>query len=173
MTYKPLENGIQKNKIVPSEIDTKYRKQVIQGYVNDFGAAILGNVSGHAGLFSTANDLAIIFQMLLQKGFYADRQYFLPSTIKTFTTPPFHTSHRGLGFDTGNKSSACSMSSNQSFGHTGFTGCIVWADPQYNFIYIFLSNRTFPDAENKEINNYKIRQQVQSLLYHSFIQVAK
>jgi CubicO group peptidase (beta-lactamase class C family) len=148
---------------------------LVQGYVHDLGAAVLGGIGGHAGLFGNANDLAMFFQMLLQKGTYAGVKYFEPETIEKFTTPPFPgTNRRALGFDTSNGGGpACSLASNESFGHTGFTGCMVWADPKYDFVYVFLSNRVYPVAENDKINELLVRTKVQSLFYQSFLQFAK
>ena len=169
--YNPIQNGFSEKKTPPTEYDMSFRKNLVQGYVHDYGAAVYGGLGGHAGLFSSANDLAKLFQMLLQNGEYAGQNYLKASTIKFFTTKPFSNSRRCIGFDGTNGSGsgpACGLSSYESYGHTGFTGCIVWADPRYNFIYIFLSNRIYPDIENKILIDENIRAKVQSLLYQSF-----
>lgn len=171
--YKPIDKGFPKQKIIPSEIDISYRKQVIHGFVNDVGASVMGNISGHAGLFSNANDLAKIFQMLLQKGTYGDYNFLTPQTVETFLTTPFNDNHRAIGFDTGKSNSCSDLASKNSFGHTGFTGCLAWADPDYNLIFIFLSNRTFPNSKNNLINKLSIRQRIQTLVYQSIIKPAK
>lgn len=170
--YNPLDNGFDKNQIPPTEYDFKFRKQLVQGYVHDYGAAIFGGVSGHAGLFSSANDLGKLLQMYLQGGEYAGKQYIKTSTLELFTKQPFHANRRAIGFDAtdGNgEGPACRLSSAKSFGHTGFTGCMVWVDPQYDFVFVFLSNRIYPDIENKKINEKNIREIVQSLFYQSFL----
>ncbi len=172
LTYKPLENGIPLNNIPPTEYDIRFRKQLVQGYVHDYGAAILGGVGGHAGLFADANDLAKLFQMYLSGGSYAGQQYLSSQTLNLFTTKPFSNSRRALGFDSTNgkgEGPACSLTSAKSFGHTGFTGCMVWADPKYDFIYIFLSNRVYPSIDNQRINDLNVREKVQSIFYQSFL----
>lgn len=174
--YNPVENGFSEYRIPPTEYDFKFRKELVQGYVHDYGAAIFGGVGGHAGLFASSNDLAKLLQMFLQKGEYANVKYLEPRTIELFTKKPFHTNRRALGFDAtdGNgKGPACSLSSSKSYGHTGFTGCMVWVDPHYDFIYIFLSNRIYPDIENMKIVEENVRETVQSLLYQSFLTYAK
>ena len=174
--YNPLLHGIKKEQIAPTEYDYKFRKQLIQGFVHDYGAAVLGGVGGHAGIFSSANDLAKLLQMYLQDGVYGGIRYFNKNTVKYFATKPFYNSRRALGFDSTNgngEGPACSLASYQSFGHTGFTGCMVWVDPKYNFIYIFLSNRIYPSVENKRIVELNVREQVQSLFYQSFLYYSK
>jgi len=173
--YNPLKSGYKIEQIPPTEYDMKFRKKLVHGYVHDYGAAIFEGVGGHAGLFSNANDLAKISQMYLQNGEYAGVQYIKPETIKLFTKRHFYNNRRGLGFDAtdGNgEGPACSLTSAYSYGHTGFTGCIVWIDPQYDFIYIFLSNRIYPDIENNQINDENIREVVQSIFYKSFLYCA-
>ncbi len=167
--FNPL-HYFPKSQIAPTEQDTFFRNQLVQGYVHDYGAAMLGGVAGHAGLFSNANDLGKIFQMLLQQGYYADRRYFKPETIKLFTTKPFKNSHRALGFDSKDckeLSFAAPQASCNSFGHTGFTGTMVWVDPEYNFVYIFLSNRVYPTIKNYKINSMHVRTIIHSLFYQA------
>ncbi|OFX26734.1 MAG: hypothetical protein A2033_08990 [Bacteroidetes bacterium GWA2_31_9] len=158
----------------PTQFDADYRKQLIQGYVHDPGAAMIGGVAGHAGTFSNANDLAKLMQMLLQKGSYGGKKYFNPETIELFTKCQYCDidNRRGLGFDkpeqTGLKPSpVCRLASPNSFGHTGFTGTIAWADPDENLVYIFLSNRICPDQENKKLIKMNIREKIQEVIYNS------
>ncbi len=167
--YNPLER-FEKECIVPTENDVNYRKQLVQGYVHDYGAAMTGGVNGHAGLFSNANDLAKIMQMYLQKGTYGGKIYLQPETIELFTKQVFPKSknRRALGFDK-RGGIASNYVSDESFGHSGFTGTFVWADPEYDFVYIFLSNRICPDIENKKLLKMGTRTKVQSLLYESFL----
>ena len=156
--------------IPPTEYDTVFRKTLIQGYVHDQGAAMLGGVSGHAGLFSTAEELYKLAQLLLQKGVYEHKTYFSKETVETFTAYRFPQGdcRRGLGFDKPSRSGAspCSKyASSQSYGHSGFTGTFVWIDPQYDLVYIFLSNRVNPDASNAKITELGIRSALQDVVY--------
>lgn len=170
--YNPLKK-YPKNQIVPTENDTYYRHQLLQGYVQDRGAAILGGVAGHAGLFGSAPDIAKLMQMLLNQGIYGGRRFFQPNTINLFTSNPFLSikNRRGLGFDKpapiADKGYTCEEASKSSYGHTGFTGTMVWADPEYDMIYVFLSNRIHPDIRNNKISHLKVREKVQQALYHS------
>lgn len=143
--YLP-RNRFNKDKIVPTtENDNWFRNMLVQGYVNDPGAAMAGGVEGHAGLFANANDLAIYYQMLLNKGTYGGHQYFDSTTVKLFTSRQSKTSWRGLGFDRTNKTLPTDKRSEQAFGHSGYTGTYVWVDPKYNLVYICLTNRVYPD----------------------------
>lgn len=156
--------------IAPSEYDNYFRYQNIEGYVHDMGAAMFGGVSGHAGLFSTPNDLGVIFQMLLNGGIYNGKRYLQKSTVDLFTSKQSSISRRALGFDkpepNPSKGNPCSDNASlKTFGHQGFTGTCVWADPEYNLIFVFLSNRTYPSAENKLINRLNVREKAQSLIY--------
>ena len=172
ITYNPL-NKFSAFEIPPTENDKLFRKQLIQGYVHDQGAAMLGGVGGHAGLFSNATDLAALMQMLLNKGEYGGQRYLNAETIAEFTRCQFCASgnRRGLGFDKPemnyNKTGpTCKCVSGSSYGHTGFTGTIAWADPDRNIVYIFLCNRVYPDAENKRIQNLATRVEIQDAIYH-------
>ena len=168
--FNPLERFDLKD-ITPTENDTVFRKTLVHGYVHDQGAAMLGGVSGHAGLFSTANDLYGIANMLLNKGLYNNTRYLSEETVDLFTSYYFPTGdcRRGLGFDKparGNNKSPCSKhASPQSYGHSGFTGTFIWIDPEYDLVYIFLSNRINPDAENKKITEMNIRTNIQDVIY--------
>lgn len=169
-TYNPLHK-FEEDEIVPTENDTYYRKQVLQGYVHDMAAAMQGGVAGHAGLFSNAVDIAKMMQLYLNKGTYGDVQYFSSKTMDDFNTCYFcpDGNRRGIGFDKPQlkgESPTCGCASITSFGHTGFTGTMTWADPEKELIYVFLSNRTFPDsnAPNK-LAKENIREKVQQVIY--------
>lgn len=159
---------------VPTENETYFRRQLLRGYVHDEGAAMFGGVSGHAGLFSNAYDLAILYQMLLNGGIYMGNRYLKPETIKLFTSYNSDISRRGLGFDKPEKDNATrkepypsSLASPATFGHTGFTGIGVWADPEKNLIYIFLSNRVYNTRNNNLLGQMGIRGKVQDAIYRA------
>jgi len=167
--YLPLHKHDRSN-IAPTEEDDYFRKQRIQGHVHDMGAAMLGGVSGHAGLFSNAKELAVIYQMLLNGGSYGGTQYIQPETIKVFTTRYPESTRRGLGFDmkelNPNKSLNMSeLASDGTFGHLGFTGIAAFADPEENLVYILVSNRTYPDMNNYKFGKGEYRPRVQSQIY--------
>ncbi len=171
MTYRPLEK-YPAFEIVPTEDDKVFRKQSLQGYVHDQGAAMLGGVAGHAGLFSNANDLAKLMQMYLQYGTYGGVEYFDSVTVKEFTRCQYceDDNRRGIGFDKpqiDGSGPTCGCVSPLSFGHTGFTGTIAWADPYEEIVYIFLSNRVHPDAENRKLLSLSTRTRIQEVIYNS------
>ncbi|MBK8555747.1 MAG: serine hydrolase [Lewinellaceae bacterium] len=158
----------------PTEIDHYFRQQKLQGYVHDMGAAMLGGVSGHAGLFSDANDLAIVFQMLLNEGSYFGKTYLKPETVAKFTTHYPGSTRRGIGFDMKERDPKASLNmaaeaSDRSFGHLGFTGNAVWADPDADLIFIFLSNRTMPTMKNNKLINGDYRPRIQRMVYQSIV----
>lgn len=156
------------DRLIPTEYDRRYRSQTLQGYVHDPTAALMGGVSGNAGLFSTAEDLAIIGQMWLQQGQYGGKQWLSPQTVDLFTQR--QAGHRGLGFDKppheGEYLIAPSASPN-SFGHTGFTGTLIWMDPDEELVFIFLSNRVHPRANNWLLNQMNIRQRAHEVVYEA------
>ena len=159
-------------RIVPTEYDRVFRKQLLQGDVHDQGAAMLGGVAGHAGLFSNANDLGIFMQMLLNKGSYGGKKYFEPGTVDAYTQlqNPLNENRRGIGFDKPlieyeKGGPTCKSASRYSFGHSGFTGTYVWADPANGLIYVFLSNRIHPDAGNNKISKQNIRTRIHQYFY--------
>ncbi len=157
----------EREKIVPTEQDDYFRKTLLQGYVHDQGAALVDGVSGHAGLFASANDLAILNQVLLNGGKYGGIEYFKPETVDLFTSRQSGVSRRGLGFDRsdgGNYPSA--LASSGTYGHTGYTGTCVWVDPKNELIYIFLSNRVYPSVSNK-LNSLRIRPRIQDAIYEA------
>jgi beta-N-acetylhexosaminidase len=169
--FNPL-NRFQISDIAPTELDKDFRKQLVRGYVHDPGAAMLGGVSGHAGLFSNAYDLCKIMQMLLDDGYANGVQLLKPETVKLFTSRYNVSNRRGLGFDKPEtnptlQSPVSKYVSSDAFGHSGFTGTFVWADPKYNLVYIFLSNRVHPDAENKLLQQKDIRTRIQDVIYES------
>lgn len=157
-----------KSQIVPTEQDTYFRHTLLWGYVHDQGAAMAGGVAGHAGLFSNASDLAILYQMLLNKGTYGGQQYFKPETVELFTAKQSAVSRRGLGFDRYDKDSKdgypSKLASPETFGHTGYTGTAVWVDPRVNLVYIFLSNRVNPEVNNR-LSTLDIRPRIQDVVY--------
>jgi beta-glucosidase-like glycosyl hydrolase/CubicO group peptidase (beta-lactamase class C family) len=172
--YNPLKkNDI--NAIAPTEEDTYFRHSLVQGYVHDMAAAMQGGVAGHAGIFSNAMDIAKIMQMYLQKGNYGNIQYFKPSTFDVFNTCYFCSegNRRGLGFDKpqlGKEGPTCGCVSKSSFGHTGFTGTMAWVDPETEIVYVFLSNRTYPDSnvENK-LSKENIREDIQKIIQEAIL----
>lgn len=165
--YNPRER-FAKEQIVPTQDDKVFRKELLQGYVHDEGAAMAGGVAGHAGLFATANDLAIYGQLLLNRGEYGGIQYFKPETVDLFTSKQSKTSRRGLGFDRvdpDQKKAYPSKWANESvYGHTGYTGTCIWIDPQNQLIYIFLSNRVHPQVSTKLLD-LNIRSRIQDVIY--------
>ncbi|RAK02777.1 beta-glucosidase-like glycosyl hydrolase [Larkinella arboricola] len=159
-------------RMVPTEYDSVFRKTLVWGRVHDEGAAMLGGVSGHAGLFGSSNDLMKLVQMYLQKGYYGGKQFISPQTVTEFTRYQFPEkgNRRGIGFDkptykyTGN---APRYASPQSFGHSGFTGTFIWVDPQYNTSYVFMSNRVYPSRTHTKLITLNIRTNVADVLYEA------
>lgn len=167
--YLPL-NRISATRIPPTENDTIFRKRQIRGYVHDPGAAMIGGVAGHAGLFSNAFDLAALFQMLLNDGVYNGKRLLDSSTVRLFTSRHSKISRRGYGFDKPepdiSKSSPCyDKVPLSAFGHTGFTGTCVWSDPENHLTYVFLCNRVYPNAENNQLVKMNIRTDLQEVIY--------
>ncbi|MDA7803029.1 serine hydrolase [Crocinitomix sp.] len=171
MSYHPLAH-FDKNRITPTEDDKIFRKQLIWGNVHDPGAAMQGGVGGHAGLFSNALDLGTLMYMLINEGKYGGKQLLDPATIADFTRCQFCPSNRrGAGFDKPVRSldggPTCDKVSLSSFGHSGFTGTITWADPEKGIVYVFLSNRVYPNAENWLITSEDIRTRIQDVIYRA------
>lgn len=168
-TYNPLKR-MDTLQIVPTENDITLRHQLIRGYVHDEAAAFQGGVSGNAGLFSNANDLAKVLQLYLNNGCYGGESYLSSETTRMFTQNKSPNSRRGLGFDKpepGNvKGSPCGqLAPNSVFGHTGFTGTCFWVDPDNQIIYIFLSNRIHPSRDNHKLSGLNIRTRIQDAIY--------
>jgi len=174
MTYLPL-NKLDKSSIVPSEKDTYYRNQLLHGYVHDMGAAMLGGVAGHAGLFANANDVAKMMQLYLQKGYYGGKRYFKKETFDKFNKRYYSEKkvRRGLGFDKPQLDpeikATCGCVSDESFGHSGFTGTYTWADPESEILYVFLSNRVFPTMENYGLIDEDIRTKIQQIIQDAIL----
>jgi len=176
-TYNPLRK-FNKVQIAPTESDSIFRKQVIQGYVHDQAAAMLGGVGGHAGLFSNATELATIMQLFLNEGKFGGNTYFGDTTIKEFTSAPYLNTatknRRGIGFDKPTSDlkngPTCNAVSMKSYGHSGFTGTRAWVDPEHDLVYIFLSNRVYPDADNWKLVKNDIRTRIEKVIYNSFLQ---
>lgn len=172
--FKPRER-FTLDRIVPTEAEKYFRLQHLRGDVHDPGSAMFGGVAGHAGLFSTAYDLAVIMQMLVNGGTINGRQFIKPTTVKLFTAYNSSISHRGLGFDKPYKGNDTLQSpypaklvSPLTFGHTGYTGTCVWADPAHNIVYVFLSNRVNPDGgENLKLSRLNVRGKIQDQVYHA------
>jgi len=170
-TYNPLTK-FEKEMIVPTERDNFLRKQLLQGYVDDEGAAFLGGISGNAGLFSNANDLAKLYQMWLNGGIYGGERYLSEATVNLFTKTKSPSSRRGLGFDkpdmvNSRKSPTPPQTPASVYGHTGFTGTCFWVDPDNNLIYIFLSNRVNESRTHKNISSLNIRPRIQNVIYNA------
>lgn len=169
LTYKPLEK-VDVNRLVPTERDLLWRKSLVHGYVHDPSAALMGGVGGNAGLFATAEDMAVLFQMMLDDGVYGGTQYLNPGLVKEFATAKYG-NHRGLGFDMKNARKVATYSpkaSKNTFGHNGFTGTCVWVDPDNDLVYVFLSNRVHPSSNNKKIFSENVRARIHEVVYHAF-----
>ena len=167
--YDPL-NLFNENQIVPTEDDQAFRKQLLRGYVHDPGAAMLGGVAGHAGIFSNAWSLAHIMQLFLNKGQMAGMNFFSEATYTEFTKQQYPGNRRAAGFDRPNASGGgtCdALASQQSFGHSGFTGTLAWADPKNKVIFIFLSNRVHPSQDNWKLRDLNIRTDMQHVVYEA------
>ena len=169
--FLPLQKTNLDN-IAATEVDNYYRNELIRGAVHDEGASVMGGIAGHAGLFSNATDLAKMYLMLLNKGQWEGKQYLKPSTVEQYTAYNTPNSRRGLGFDKPEKNNATSKdpypslsASPSTFGHTGFTGTCVWADPESNLLYIFLSNRVYPTRDNKAFSSLNLRPNIQEAIY--------
>lgn len=171
MCFNPLQY-YSKNQIAPTEMDKIFRKELVHGTVHDQGAAMMGGVGGHAGLFSSARDLAQLMQLFLKKGKIAGKEYIESKVVEEYTGYQFApSSRRGAGFDkplvSGSGGPCYDGCSKSSYGHSGFTGTLVWTDPEYNLTYVFLSNRVYPDAENWKILKLGTRTEIQAVIYEA------
>lgn len=178
LTYNPLDK-FPLDRIVPTENDYLFRRQPIAGRVHDEGAIMMGGVSANAGLFTDANDLAKLMQMYLDEGEYGGQRYIDTATLREFTRYQFpdNDNRRGLGFDKpyferSEDSNAAPSASDASFGHSGFTGTFTWADPEYDLVYVFLSNRVHPTRDNTRLYQLNTRTKIQQVLYDAIDQVA-
>jgi CubicO group peptidase (beta-lactamase class C family) len=171
MCYLPAER-FDLERVVPTEEDRWWRNQLVHGSVHDPSTAMFGGVGGQAGLFSNAWDLAAVMYLLLNDGAYAGQRFLQPQTIQYFTNRQ-PDSHRGLGFDKQRSSPipgegmVAHSAHPATFGHLGFTGTCAWADPENDIIFVFLSNRVYPSAQNKKINELRVRQSVQQAVYEA------
>ena len=171
LLFRPLER-FPEYTIVPTEEDTYFRNQRIQGHVHDMGAAMMGGVSGHAGLFGNAHDLGVLMQMLMNQGYYGGVQYLSPEVVKLFAQRVRGSTRRGLGFDMkeldpNGRLLTSPMASDETYGHTGFTGTCAWNDPEAELVYIFLSNRTYPSMKGKQFRKGEYRQRVHTAIYQA------
>jgi len=175
--FRPREK-FDTERIAPTQYEKEFRMQHLHGDVHDPGAAMFGEVAGHAGLFSDVEDLAAIMQMLLNGGTFNGKRYIKKETIKLFTSYNSTISRRGLGFDKPEKDNAyraepypAKSVSPLTFGHTGYTGTCVWADPKYHIAFVFLSNRVNPDGgENLKLSQMSIRGKIQEAIYNAMKQ---
>lgn len=177
MGYKPLE-WCQEECIAPTELDTYFRKTQVRGTVHDQGAAMIGGVAGHAGVFGNADDVVKILQMYLNDGTYGGKKYLKSGTVEKFATQQFaeNKNRRGIGFDKpephhGGPTSQ--LASKNTFGHSGFTGIGVWVDPDFDLIYVFMSNRVYPDAGNRKLISHDIRTRIHDVIYESIFEFEK
>jgi beta-N-acetylhexosaminidase len=176
LMYNPM-NKYSKHNIVPTEHDYYFRREPIHGTVHDEGAIMLSGVSGHAGLFGNANDLAKLMQMYLDMGEYGGKRYIKEETFRQWTKYQFpeNNNRRGLGFDkpnlkyAGENNNTAKDASAASFGHTGFTGTITWMDPETGLLYIFLSNRVNPTRNNTRLYQLNTRTKIQQVMYDALI----
>lgn len=171
--YNPLKT-FPKSRIVPTEKDEFFRHQLLHGTVHDEGAAMMGGVSGNAGLFGSSNDVAKMMQMYLQKGYYGGKSYFKPESFDKFNRRYFEKEgvRRGLGFDKpqlDESMATCGCVSFKSFGHSGYTGTYTFADPETEIVYVFLSNRVYPTRENNKLGDADIRTVVQGLIQEAIV----
>jgi beta-glucosidase-like glycosyl hydrolase/CubicO group peptidase (beta-lactamase class C family) len=170
--FNPLSR-FDTTQIAPTEIDIGFRNILLQGTVHDPGGAMMGGVAGHAGLFGTAHDVAAVFQMLLNKGSYGGKRYLKPATVDMFTAYGSTISHRALGFDKPKPDEdeagpAGDRTTGLAFGHQGFTGTCVWADPGTGIVFVFLSNRVYPTSANTKLARMGVRTVAQDYIYEAF-----
>ncbi len=170
VVFRPLEKH-KREKIPPTEMDVSFRKSLLRGYVHDPNAALIGGVSGHAGLFGNALDIGTLLSMNLQKGNYAGKNFLNKETVSYFIEKQNDNSRRGLGWDkpdlTDFDGPTSLLCSSNAFGHLGFTGTCAWVDPDYNLIYVFLSNRVYPTSYNRKLMEQNIRSRIQTVIYNS------
>ena len=175
LTYTPLDK-FPVEQIAPTEVDDYYRHQLIRGTVHDESSAVLGGISGNAGLFASANDLAKLMQLFLQKGYYGGKTYFSRGAMDEFTRVQFpDVSRRGLFWDKPSHEDEypCSGASPESFGHSGFTGTWVWMDPECGLTYIFLGNRVHPTRNNRKFGPLNIRTNSLQVIYDEIANIGK
>lgn len=177
--FNPLQHGFSIDSIAPTERDETYRHRLVHGTVHDQNADAMGGVSGHAGLFSTAEDIYKLYSLMLSDGMFGGQQYLSKAVIDTFNCRYYtkYGNRRALGYDKpfiSSKSTHIAPEASQSsYGHTGFTGTMVWVDPDYDLVYIFLSNRVYPKSSPNKLAKMNIRTDIQSLIYKSFLNIPK
>ncbi len=173
MAFLPLKTH-EKGEVAPTLIKDNLRSHPIQGFVHDPDAALLGGVSGNAGLFATARDVAMVYQLLLDGGELDGRRFLSSATCQLFTTTTSKSGRRGLGFDKPGTTSAgspcCPSAPASVYGHTGYTGTCCWVDPTNRLVYVFLSNRTFPSDGVNKLARLNIRTNIQETIYQSIKQ---
>jgi len=180
MGFNPKKKNFS-NKIVPTEVDTLFRHTLTKDWVHDENAALMGGISGNAGLFATAEDLARLMQMYMNYGIYEGKRYLSEESVKEFTKVQYadNENRRGLGFDKPLLNNAtlslkeaypAPQASTESFGHSGFTGTFVWADPKNQLVFIFLSNRVYPSRDHRNLYSLNIRTALHSVFYEAAIQ---
>jgi beta-N-acetylhexosaminidase len=165
--FNPLVKGVQLANLAPTERDTKFRKRLIWGEVHDRNAVLLNGVAGHAGLFSTSRDLGVLMSMILNEGRWNGTQYLKAETIRTFNTRYFRWA---LGWDKRNPKVSTKVS-DASFGHTGFTGTMVWADPSNEVVFVFLTNRVYPNVYNRKLITSQTRSRIQDVVYDALVSI--
>lgn len=173
LTFLPLDKFDQ-SEIIPTSLSPDMRQGLVHGTVHDPAAAMLGGVSGHAGLFGNAESLATLMQMLVNGGTFNNIQYLQPETIAKFTTKQASDSRRGIGWDKPEMNRkkvnpASDLGSSKCFGHTGFTGTMTWADPEHDLVYVFLSNRVYPTQDNRKLIRTGVRTNIMDVIYESFL----
>lgn len=171
LTFNPLQQGFEMFEIAPTEHDYYFRDELVWGEVHDRNAAVFGGVAGHAGLFANAHELLVLLQTIMQDGSYSGTQYLKAETVAYFNQKFYQNNRRALGWDkpdirVGN---ASILSSEHSFGHTGFTGTMVWADPAYDLLFVFLSNRIHPNSNNYQLIRRNIRTRIQDVVYEALL----
>lgn len=174
LTYKPLQK-FDVSEIAPTEVDTYFRYTTVHGYVHDMTAAMEGGVAGHAGLFANALDVTKMMQLFLNKGQYGEERFFSAHAFDVFNQCIYcdKGNRRGIGFDKpqlpGKPGPTCGCVAKSSFGHTGFTGTMAWADPELDLVFVFLSNRTYPDSSDNKLSKANVRENIQQVVYDAII----
>jgi beta-N-acetylhexosaminidase len=170
--FNPAKKGMPFTQIAPTEYDMQFRYRQVWGDVHDRNAALFGGVAGHAGLFSNSKDLGKLVAMIVNNGEFESQSYLSQETIGTFNKTYFNYNRRALGWDKPNPT-ASSKVSPSSFGHTGFTGTMVWADPERDIVFVFLSNRIYPNVENRKLITSHTRSRIQDVVYDALASIEK
>ncbi len=168
--FNPAQSGVDRRGIAPTELDLHFRYEQVWGEVHDRNAFLFGGVAGHAGLFSNGEDLAMLTNLFLSEGKFRGQQIFTDEVVEESLRPHFYRNRRGLGWDR-KHSKVSSYASENSFGHMGFTGTMIWADPEYDLVFVFLSNRVYPDAANRKLISKNTRSRIQDVVYEALTPV--